>query len=95
MIARRYGSTLKLISIVHSTVWEQEKKGWYTDADGLCTTLYPRSQLHFWWSTWSTSASDFIHNPRDSKVLYGSVREMESVLHAFLYVTLLALVAYF
>jgi hypothetical protein len=31
-------------------VWESNAVSWYVDADtGLCTTLYPYSQLHFWW----------------------------------------------
>ena len=69
-------------------------QGWYTDSNGLCTTLYPKSQLHFWWSTWGTPASDFIYSPRASKVLYGSVKEMEVVLYIFLYLAFFLFVAH-
>jgi len=43
----------------------------------FCTTLYPKGQIHLWWSMLRTSTHDFIYLPRDSKTLYGSTAEME------------------
>ncbi|CAD6567401.1 MAG: hypothetical protein CYPHOPRED_001652 [Cyphobasidiales sp. Tagirdzhanova-0007] len=77
------------------TIWEQpENVGWYSDENGFCTTLYPRSQIHLWWSLMRTSSSDFIYKPCQNKSMYGSTKIFEIASGAvalFLLVMLLSL----
>lgn len=51
----------KLRAEMKKKVWEKDGGvSWYVDqATGLCTTLYPWSQVHFWWNTRSPPEASF------------------------------------
>ncbi|KAK4055872.1 hypothetical protein OIO90_003129 [Microbotryomycetes sp. JL221] len=59
----RYNESVRVE--MKNKVWEQRAPGanwsWYVDPHtGLCTTLYPWSQVHFWWKTsWGLNKRDF------------------------------------
>lgn len=69
-----------------------------TSFHSLCTANYPRSQIHYWWTTAMTSSRDFIYDPRDLvKSTYGSMREFETFAiftFVFLLVAFLSLVVF-
>jgi len=41
----------KVRSTMKNRIWEKEPVGWYVQDEGKCTTLYPWSQVNFWWNT--------------------------------------------
>jgi hypothetical protein len=49
----------------------------YYSNRSFCTTIYPRSHMHFWWQTYMTPSTDFNHDANDMTKVYLPKREFQ------------------